>query len=154
VGALFDQMLEVVTLRIRNLLQADRGTIFLVDKDAGRLRSRIAHGEGEERIDIEIPLGSGIAGHVAATGETLNIRDPYNHPDFNPDVDRDSGYRTHSILCMPLFDRYKSVFAVAELLNKNGRDPFTRDDEAAFRNYAEPLGVILETCLQMTRTAQ
>jgi len=149
VGALVDQMLEAVTLRIRNVLQADRGTIFIIDEQAGLLRSRLAHGEGDERIDIQIPIGTGIAGHVASTGETRNISDPYNHPEFNPAVDRESGYRTHSILCMPLYDRNQKIFAVAQLLNKNGRDPFTQADERAFREYAEPLGVILETCLEM-----
>jgi adenylate cyclase len=152
VGALFDQMLEAVTLRIRDLLKADRGTIFIVDSEAGLLRSRIAHGEGDRMLSIQIPVGTGIAGRVAETGETQNIADPYNHPQFNPTVDRDSGYRTHSILCMPLFDRHRNVFAVAQLLNKNGAEPFTQNDEQMFREYAEPLGMILETCLQMTRS--
>jgi putative ABC transport system ATP-binding protein len=152
VGALFDQVLEAVTFKIRELLNADRGTIFMVDKDAGLLRSRIAHGDGGEPLIIEIPIGSGIAGRVAATAEVQNIPDPYNHPDFNSAVDRKTGYRTHSILCMPIFDRSKNVFAVAQLLNKNGNEPFTRQDESLFRDFADPLGVILESCLQMART--
>jgi putative ABC transport system ATP-binding protein len=150
--ALFDQTLEAVTLKICELLHADRGTIFIVDEEAGRLRSRIAHTDRAEPLVIEIPINSGIAGHVATTGETQNIPDPYNHPKFNPAVDRETGYRTHSILCMPIYDRDKKVFAVAQLLNKDGNNPFTQQDEAAFRHYAEPLGVILESCLKMTRS--
>src|SRR6516162_369051 len=151
VGALFDQTLEAVTLKIRELLNADRGTIFMVDREEGKLRSRIAHtGDGKPLL-IEIPIGTGIAGRVAHTGETQNIPDPYSHPDFNPAIDRETGYRTRSILCMPIFDRNKNVFAVAQLLNKNGGEPFTADDETSFREFAPPLGLILESCLQMAR---
>src|ERR1700730_19093849 len=93
----------------------------------------------------------GIAGRVARTGQTLNIREPYSHPDFNSDVDRETGYRTQSILCMLIFDRHHNVFAVAELLNKNGGEPFTVEDEKAFREFASPLGLVLESCLRMTQ---
>ena len=105
-------------------------------------------------MEIEIPMTKGIAGHVARTGETLNITDPYSHPDFNPAVDRETGYRTLSVLCMPILDRHKKmVFAVAQLLNKNGGEPFTKEDEEAFREFAEPLGLILESCLRMTQAS-
>jgi putative ABC transport system ATP-binding protein len=154
VHALFDQMLEAVVLKIRELLHADRGTIFLVDHDRGLLRSRIAHGGQSQPMEIEIPMTKGIAGHVARTGETLNIDDPYSHPDFNPAVDRESGYRTLSLLCMPILDRSKKrVFAVAQMLNKNGGEPFSKEDEEAFREFAEPLALILESCLRMTEVS-
>jgi adenylate cyclase len=81
----------------------------------------------------------------------LNIADPYNHPDFNPEVDRRTAYRTRSILCMPIFDRQRNVFAVAELLNKRGGHPFSAADEQAFREFAAPLGLILESCLRMAQ---
>ena len=151
VGALFDQTLEAVTLKIRELLNADRGTIFMIDREEGKLRSRIAHTNDGKPLLIEIPIGTGIAGRVAHTGETQNIPDPYSHPDFNLAIDRETGYRTRSILCMPIFDRNKNVFAVAQLLNKNGGEPFTPDDETSFREFAIPLGLILESCLQMAR---
>lgn len=153
VGALFDQMLEAVTLKVRELLQADRASLFIVDEQTGQLRSRIAHTDGTRPLVIDLPIGKGIAGHVAATGETQNIPDPYSHPEFNADVDRETGYRTRSILCMPIYNRNKKVFAVAQLLNKNGDQPFTPADEKAFREYAEPLGVILESCMHMTQSS-
>jgi adenylate cyclase len=98
-----------------------------------------------------VPIGRGIAGRVATTGSTLNVTDPYNHPDFNPQVDRDTGYRTYGILCMPIFDRNKKVFAVAQMLNKHGNLPFTEEDEKSFREFADPLGVILESCARMSQ---
>jgi adenylate cyclase len=149
VQALFDQLLEAVLLKIRELLHADRGSIFLVDREHQQLRSKIAHGEGSKPLEIVIPISMGIAGHVARTGETVNVKDPYSHPDFDREIDKETGYRTRSILCMPIFDRGKNVFAVAQLLNKNGDGPFTVEDEKAFRDFAVPLGLILESCLRM-----
>ncbi|MDE2039828.1 MAG: GAF domain-containing protein [Elusimicrobia bacterium] len=153
VEALFDQMLQAVTLRIRDLLQAERASIFLVDAGAGVLRSRIAHGEGGRPIEIRIPLSTGIAGRVARTSEVLNIPEPSGHPDFNAAVDRETGFTTRSILCMPVYDRAGKVFAVVELVNKAGGGPFSSDDERRFREFAAPLGLILESCGRLGRPA-
>jgi putative ABC transport system ATP-binding protein len=164
VQALFDEMLEVVIIKIRQLLDADRGTVFLVAAtepvltatsihDKGELWSKWAEATATHPVKIRMQMTSGIAGRVAQTGETLNISDPYNHPDFNPEVDRKTGYRTASILCMPIFDRQRNIFAVAEILNKHG-GPFTSEDEHAFREFAAPLGLILESCLKMTQRAR
>jgi len=149
VQALFDEMLEVVVIKIRQLLDADRGSVFLVAGTKGELWSKWAEGSGKDSVKIRMPITIGIAGRVARTGETLNIVDPYNHPDFNPEVDRKTGYRTESILCMPIFDRQRNIVGVAELLNKHGGQPFTEADEQAFREFAAPLGLILESCLKM-----
>ena len=56
----------------------------------------VAQGDEEARIQIEFAIGAGIAGRVAHTGEDLNIPDAYASPDFNPAIDRETGYRTHS----------------------------------------------------------
>jgi len=148
--ALFDEMLQAVTLKIREMLGAERATIFLVDRGRGKLVSRVAHGEGDKPLQIEVPITAGIAGRVAASGETLNIADPYHDPNFNPEVDRQTGYQTRSILCMPLLDRKKQIFAVVQLLNKKGEPRFTGKDEQIFRDSAEPFGLILESCLRLT----
>jgi putative ABC transport system ATP-binding protein len=150
-GALLDQMLEAVSLKICDLLQADRGTVFVMEKETGWLRSRVAHSDGSEPLVIDIPLGAGIAGHVAKTGVTLNIADPYSHPRFRPEVDRKTGYKTKSILCMPIYDRRKNVVAVVQLLNKAGDQPFSQKDEVEFGSFAEPIGLIIETCVKMAR---
>jgi putative ABC transport system ATP-binding protein len=151
VRALVDQILEAVILKIRELLNGDRGTIFLVDHQREVLLSKVAESSGGQPLEIEISIKTGIAGRVARTGETLSIADPYRHPDFNPEVDRRTGYLTKSILCMPIFDRHKRVFAVAQLLNKRGEHPFGPDDEQSFREFAAPLGLILESCVHMAQ---
>jgi putative ABC transport system ATP-binding protein len=147
VHATVNQVLEAVTLKLRQLTKAERATLFLVDRERGRLRSRIAHGAGQEHMAIDIPITSGIAGVVARDDVTVNIPDPYSDARFNRSVDQRTGYVTRNILCMPIHDRRKQVFAVAQLLNRIGAEAFTPEDEQRFREFAEPLGLILESCL-------
>jgi putative ABC transport system ATP-binding protein len=146
VEALFDQIAAGVGEKIRLLLHADRCTLFLVDHARGELRSKVATGDPDKPLIIQIPITTGIAGQVARTGETLNVGDPYNHPAFNREVDNRTGYRTRNILCMPIFDRQKNLFAVAQLLNKLDAESFSESDESALKEFAELLGVMLESC--------
>ncbi|MEB3210618.1 MAG: GAF domain-containing protein [Leptolyngbyaceae bacterium] len=144
---LLEQILEAFTLKIGQILQADRTTIFLVDDERDELWSKVAQGEGEQSLEIRIPLNAGIAGHVATTGEYLNIPDAYAHPLFNRDVDRQTGYRTRNILCMPIFSKERDqVVAVVQLLNKQAQMPFDGYDEQMFRQFADSIGIILESC--------
>lgn len=151
VAALFEELFAAVAGKIKDMLHADRATVFLVDRERGMLRSKIATGNAEKPLLIEIPIGAGIAGRVARTRETLNIPDPYHHPDFNPKVDRDTGYRTRNILCMPILDHRKEVFAVAQLLNREGEYAFTSADERTFAEFADAIGVILESCSRLQK---
>ncbi|QKD81255.1 GAF domain-containing protein [Thermoleptolyngbya sichuanensis A183] len=150
---LLEQVLEAITLKVGQVLQAERTTIFLVDVEKAQLWSKVAQGdcfqansEGDRTIEIRLPLNEGIAGYVATTGKSLNISDAYQHPLFNPSIDRQTGYRTRNILCMPIFDTQDQVVAIAQLLNKRGTQPFDPQDEAHFRNFAHSIGVILESC--------
>jgi len=143
---MLEQVLDAFTLKIGQILQADRTIIFLVDAGKDQLWSKVTHGEIGKVVEIRIPLNVGVAGHVATTGESLNIPDAYNHPLFNKEVDEHPGYRTHSLLCMPIFSSQHHVVAVVQLLNKAGDVPFERDDEQRFRDFAASIGIILETC--------
>jgi adenylate cyclase len=143
---MLEQILEAFTLKIGQILRAERTTIFLVDEEKQMLWSKVAQGEGEKYLEIRVPINVGIAGHVAATGEYLNIPDAYAHPLFNPDVDLQTGYRTRNILCMPIFSTKNRVVAVAQLLNKQGGLPFDQEDERQFLEFANSMGIILESC--------
>jgi adenylate cyclase len=143
---MLEQILEAFTLKIGQILEADRTTIFLVDEEKEQLWSKIAQGESEETLEIRVPLNTGIAGYVAASGECLNIPDAYSHPLFNQEIDRQTGYRTRNILCMPIFSTKNRVVAVVQLLNKTGDLPFNASDEQQFREFASSIGIILESC--------
>ena len=91
-------------------------------KRVKELWTRVAKGlDGLSRVTIRLPLGKGIAGYVAATGDTINIPDAYLDPRFNPDYDRQTGYRTGSILCLPITTKSGKIIGVFQLLNKQQR---------------------------------
>ncbi|MEO0985161.1 MAG: GAF domain-containing protein [Cyanobacteria bacterium J06639_14] len=148
---MLEQILEAFTLKIGQILQADRTTIFMVDRDKQELWSKIAQGDGEERLEIRVPIGKGIAGYVADTEECLNIPDAYSNELFNRKTDEETGYHTRSILCIPVFNKTQEVVvAVVQLLNKldsNGKPiAFDSQDERSFREFASSIGIILESC--------
>ena len=147
--SMLEQLLEACTLKIGQLLDADRATLFLVDRARGELWSKVAQHEGERPLEIRLPLTEGIAGQVARTGTTLNIPDAYAEPLFLRDVDQRTGYRTRTILCAPMLDADGRPFAVAQLLNKRGAERFDADDERRFREVAAAVGLIVETWWRM-----
>jgi adenylate cyclase len=136
------------------MLGADRATLYIYDPIKKELNSRIAHSEGGGSLQISISAQSGVAGHVALTAETLNIPDAYANAYFSPETDQATGYKTKSILCMPIYDRHKQVFAVAQLLNKKDGQPFTNADEKKFREFSGQLGVLLESCLELGKDGE
>jgi adenylate cyclase len=144
-------MIVAFTRRIGDTLNADRASLFLVDEAKGELWSKVARDVGGEIFEIRIPLGKGIAGAVAASGKTLNIPDAYRDSRFEPAVDRSSGYRTKTVLCVPLFDSESRVFGVAQLLNKAGGGPFDIADEGRFREFMASMGLILESWWRMSQ---
>ncbi|HVO25509.1 MAG TPA: ATP-binding cassette domain-containing protein [Candidatus Margulisiibacteriota bacterium] len=150
--SMLDQVLEAFTLKVGQILHAERATLFLVDESRGELWSKVAQSDGRRRLEIRIPLTAGIAGQVATTGRARNIPDVYDDPLFNKEVDRSTGYRTRSMLCVPIVNSKNRVFAVTQLLNKNGGEPFVEQDEARLREFASTIGIVLESWWQMTKS--
>jgi GAF domain-containing protein len=112
--------------------------------DDGYLELKIAE-DLDKMGRIRIPLGSGIAGAVAQTGQAIRIDDAYSDPRFNRDVDKQTGYHTRSIISLPVKNQAGEVFAVAQLLNRKDGLPFDDGDEQQFADFIESIGVILET---------
>jgi adenylate cyclase len=132
-------------------VDAERASLFLVDDERRELWLKVAQREGGEPVDVRVPIDRGIAGHVATTGRSLRVDDAYAHPLFNPDVDRATGFRTRSVLCMPIADRTGRVFAVAQILNKRDGAAFTELDEERFADFARAIGPVLESWARMSR---
>ena len=101
----------------KDLTKAERGTLFLIDEKTDELWSLIA--QGMEKQEIRLPRGLGIAGHVAQTGEIVNIPDAYDDDRFNPEVDKRTGFRTRNILTLPIRNKAAKIVAVLQLLNKS-----------------------------------
>ncbi|CAH1167238.1 unnamed protein product [Phyllotreta striolata] len=145
------------------LLNADRGSLFLVEGDKGADGCGTAAGlprsdrclvsklfdvcskstlmEIEKKEEIKIPLGTGIVGYVAESGEPVNIPDAYQDERFNNEVDTRTGYRTKSLLCMPIKDTNGDVIGVAQVINKFGDQPFSKVDEEVFSKYLQFCGI-------------
>jgi len=144
---MLEQILEAFTLKIGQILKAERTTIFMVDQDKQELWSKIAQGDGERSLEIRVPMGKGISGYVATNVLPLNIPDAYADDRFDRTHDQKTGYRTRSILCMPVLSpKTDNIVAVVQLLNKLNGMPFDTQDEQSFKEFAESLGVILESC--------
>jgi putative ABC transport system ATP-binding protein len=144
--SMLTQGLFAFTNKLGDMLRADRVSLFVADGDELVLT---VTDNMEDLGGIRFPVGVGIAGAVAQSGSSIRIDDAYADPRFNQEVDRQTGYRTHSILCLPLKNRNGEVFAVAQLLNRKDRKPFDADDERRFAGFMESIGVILETQLGM-----
>ncbi len=121
-----DDLLSSIVSVATDLTSADRGTLYLVDKEKGELWSKIAM--GPEPKEIRLKIGEGIAGNVARTKKIENIKDVTQHPLFKKEVDKSSGYVTKNMLCFPLKNKEDEVIGVLQLLNsKNGE--FSEHDE-------------------------
>jgi putative ABC transport system ATP-binding protein len=144
--AAFSSMLErglfAFTRKLGQVLNADRSSLFLVEDDS--LVLKVAENI-ENMGEIRIPVGSGVAGAVAETGQSIRIDDAYADPRFNRDVDLQTGYRTRSILSLPVSDQSGKVFAVAQLLNRRDGQPFDDEDERRYAGFIRSIGLILET---------
>ncbi|XP_041118844.1 cGMP-specific 3',5'-cyclic phosphodiesterase isoform X1 [Polyodon spathula] len=143
-----------IFLHINELIDADRYSLFLVCEDSSNekfLISRlfdVAEGSTLEEASnncIRLEWNKGIVGHVAATGRPLNIRSAYEDPRFNAGVDQITGYKTQSILCMPIKNHREEVVGVAQAINKKcGKNgTFTEQDEKDFSAYLAFCGIVL-----------
>lgn len=141
----FDDLLDFLAREAVEEMQADRSSIFLLDRERGELWSKIAL--GVEKQTIRFPSDRGIAGHVAMTGEVLNVANPYADPRFNPNVDRETGYRTRSILCGPLRAHDGEIVGVLQVLNKKGGGPFNATDVRRFERVSSRCALAIDNAL-------
>jgi adenylate cyclase len=122
--------LTKVMYEAKLLMNADRSTLWLIDRDRNDLWTQIVNQDGTTK-ELRVPMGVGFAGRVAVTGEVLNIPfDLYSHPDADNSkkFDQANGYRTCSLLCMPIFNSNKELIGVTQLVNKIQRGDFPEYD--------------------------
>lgn len=111
-----EEMVKRIMDAAKELLNADRCTLFLIDQARKQL---VGHIQGVDSIqEIRIPLNTGIAGYVATTGDPVNILDAYQDKRFNPEVDKKTGYMTKTILCAPIKNIAGDIIGVTQMINK------------------------------------
>lgn len=136
-----ERILEEVMDRTTELLSAERATLYLLTDDKKRMWSKVL--QGEELKQIELDVGQGIAGWVALHGKSVNVKDAYRDPRFDPSTDQRSGFRTRSILCQPLVNAQKGVIGVIQVLNKKG-GYFTPADEHLLTAIASQAAITIQ----------
>lgn len=141
-----EKLLMLVITEVNNLMNSERGTFYIVDQEKGELWSKVA--QGEDILEIRLNIGVGIAGHVAKTGETINIPDAYKDDRFNPEIDKKTGFKTRSILCMPIFEatndarKNKNIIGVLQILNKKD-GIFLENDEQLLASMASQIAIAI-----------
>jgi phosphoserine phosphatase RsbU/P len=136
------ELLELILRIARTEVQADRGTVFLADKQKKELWSIVA--QGLEHQEIRIPFGNGVAGHVAETGETISVEDAYTLPFFDRSFDQKFNYRTKSILCLPIRHKTGDIVGVIQLLNQHPNGRFNKDNEEFLEKLSGHMAMALE----------
>ncbi len=141
-----DRLLVLIMDEVTRLMDAERGTLYIVEGEKGELWSKIA--QKSEIKEIRLKIGVGIAGHVAKTGEIINIKDAYNDEKFDPTTDKKTGYRTRSILCMPIREPVKKkrqvgeIIGVLQILNRKD-GVFTAEDEDLLTSLCSQVAISL-----------
>jgi phosphoserine phosphatase RsbU/P len=135
-GELIHIILQIATRQTR----AERGTVFLVDRERNEIWSLV--GLGLEQQEIRLPADRGIAGWVAHEGKSVRLENAYEDPRFEPDVDRRLGFTTRRLLCLPIRNQAGDITGVLQLLNK--AEPFTREDEAFLDALSAHVALALE----------
>ncbi|XP_053393300.1 dual 3',5'-cyclic-AMP and -GMP phosphodiesterase 11-like isoform X3 [Mercenaria mercenaria] len=149
-------LIQKIMMHTQSLLQCERCQVMLIDESSKGIFSQVydlatddfdnSETYTREGANIFIrmfrpteprfPIQIGITGHVASTGEPLNIPDAYSDQRFDPTADEKTGFRTKSILCMPIKNAEGRVMGVSQLINKKDGTPFTKNDENLFEAFA------------------
>ncbi len=171
-----DPVVNIIVSQVPELLDADRCTLFFTDKakqeliatkgaSHGRPKSLLSWIFGasnapelpfpEGKNEIRISMSKGLAGHVARTGESLNIPDAHADPRFNAQIDKETGYKTRNVLCVPMCDDHGHIIGVVQAINKNPSMPcFTAEDTAVLTTFAMQAAMAVRNSLLFEKTTR
>lgn len=134
-------LMSVIRKASQILLDCDRATIFIREND-----NMVVYAQGTEQeipAGFSVPVGVGIVGFVAKNCQTVNIVDAYSDPRFNPEVDKRTGYRTATVLCVPVFNSNHQVIAALQMINKR-HGVFDEDDLTILDMFSDVISSALQ----------
>lgn len=149
-----DVLIPTIMQRACQLLNTERCSLFLVDSSKQELISRF-HGGLDK--SLRLPINRGIVGHTAQTGNLVNITDAYNDPRFDKAVDLATGFRTRTILTVPIYNNRGEIGGVTEMINRVDGSAFDEDDIKMMKAFNVFCGISLDnarlyqTSLDLTR---
>jgi serine phosphatase RsbU (regulator of sigma subunit)/anti-sigma regulatory factor (Ser/Thr protein kinase) len=136
-----EPLLELMVVEVTAAMRAERSTLFLVDREKpGELVAKVA--EGVDAREIRTPFGVGIAGETAQTRQIVNITDAYKDSRFNSAIDKVSGFRTKSLLAVPIIAEDDQLIGVVEVMNKKGGGAFRNEDEGFLQDIPFDAGAL------------
>ncbi len=138
-----DTLLPLILSEAARVVEAERCTIFILDRERNELWSRVAMGTQNE---IRVPLGSGIAGTVAQTGTIINLKDAYEDPRFNRSFDVANNFRTKAVLCVPMRSAKGDITGVLQALNAPDGE-FDAEDEELLLTFGGQAAVAIENAM-------
>ena len=147
----FDSIFQIIINSIRDFLNVERCSLFLVDIDENILWSKIAHDLEIEKIII--PLDKGLVGTCAKTGEIIIVNNAYEDERFCQDVDKKTGFTTKTVLCYPLKNLEEQIVGVLQLINKNNA-PFSEEDIELLNILSQHLVIALNNSIYFKETLE
>ncbi len=141
----FDRLFPLIISKVTEVMGAERTSLYIIDWDQGEVWTKVA-----EKVDeIRLPLGHGISGRVAETGEAVNVVDAWELPYFDRSFDLKNNFRTRSVLCVPIINRSGDRIAVIQVINKTARGRFDESDADLLMSLASSAGIALENSFLM-----
>jgi HD-GYP domain-containing protein (c-di-GMP phosphodiesterase class II) len=139
----FDRLFPLIIGKVTGAMVAERTSLYVLDWEKREIWTRVAEGIDQ----IRLPLGEGISGRVAESGEMINVADAWELPYFNRTYDEANQFRTRSVLCIPIRGRRVRPIGVLQVINKKGKDRFDQDDEILIKGLVSQVGIALENSL-------
>lgn len=141
----FDILFPLVIRKLSEAMKAERTSLFIIDEENNEMWTKVA----EQVEEIRLPLGEGICGRVAETGETINTKDAWELPYFSKEFDLKYNFRTRSMLCMPINNRTGKRIGIIQVINKVEGGYFNQDDEEMLRGLIAQVAIALENSFLM-----
>ncbi|MBI9090243.1 MAG: HD domain-containing protein [Desulfobacterium sp.] len=136
----YKKLFPLIIGKVTQIMSAERSSLYVIDWSKRELWTEVS--EGVEQI--RLPMDQGICGHVAVTGELVNVEDAWDLPYFNRTFDQKNKFRTRSVLCIPITNKTGKKIGVLQIINKKNYPRFTREDELFLKGLASQVAISLE----------
>lgn len=140
--SLTDGLNHIITYA-KEVMNADRCSVYIYEEDHDKLWT--THSDGIKKIII--PSGKGIVGYTLRVRKPIIVNDVYSDPNFLPDVDKKTGYKTKNMITAPIFNSNREIIGVLQLINKDKGD-FDADDKRFMIFFAHYVSGFIELVIK------
>ncbi len=138
-----DRLFPLIIGKVTDIMAAERTSLYIIDRKEQELWTKVAEGVDQ----IRLPIGKGISGKVALTGEVINVANAWDLPYFDREFDKKNNFRTRSVLCMPICNNLGAIIGILQVINKENIQEFNKNDELLMKGLTSQIGIALENSL-------